>query len=107
MPYIDPRDRERLDQELIPLLDPGHGPQTEGELNYCITRLLCTSALRRYADFNGILGVLEAAKQEFYRRVVAPYEDEKVRVNGEVFPERLLPPRPRTISDGTGRGGGW
>lgn len=34
---------------------------------------------------NSGIGALEAAKLEFYRRVVAPYEDKKIFDNGDVY----------------------
>jgi len=39
-----------------------------------------------YAELNEVIGVLECAKQELYRRVVAPYEDGKAKINGDVYP---------------------
>ena len=38
-----------------------------------------------YHAYNEIIGVLECVKQEFYRRMVAPYEDKKCEENGDVF----------------------
>lgn len=63
-------------------------PVNAGELNYAITRLLISYWGRRdhhYQEINDILGALEGAKLEFYRRVVAPYEDEKIVENGDVY----------------------
>jgi len=62
--------------------------QSPGELNFQITDVCI-----QYADFYGevysvyneIIGALECAKQEFYRKMVAPYEDLKCEKNGEVF----------------------
>lgn len=81
MPYISQDCREILaDRELIPYL--------EGELNYCITRL-CQMFLERrgtnYTSLNSIVGVLECAKLEFYRRAVVVYEEEKIKENGDVY----------------------
>ena len=39
---------------------------------------------RKQRMFSAI-GALEAAKLEFYRRVVAPYEDQKMLDNGDVY----------------------
>lgn len=36
----------------------------------------------RYAD---IQGALECCKLEFYRRVAVPYEDRKIKLNGDVY----------------------
>lgn len=79
MPYIKPEDRTD-NAELHPI--------NAGELNYAITKL-CLGYLGRmspnYAVYNSIVGVLESAKLEFYRRAVATYEDEKIKENGDVY----------------------
>jgi len=38
-----------------------------------------------YQTFNDIIGALEGAKLEFYRRVVVRYEEEKIKANGDVY----------------------
>ena len=38
-----------------------------------------------YAEINRIIGALECAKLEIYRRLAVPYEDEKIILNGDVF----------------------
>jgi hypothetical protein len=38
-----------------------------------------------YRTINDVLGALEGAKLEFYRRVAAPYEDQKIQENGDVY----------------------
>ena len=59
-----------------------------GELNYLIT-LAITSYISNkklsYQTINDIVGALEGAKLEFYRRVAAPYEDKKIQENGDVY----------------------
>lgn len=82
MPYIVKSARQRLDDssDLV--------AETPGELNYLITTLLNAYLLdhgKRYQTINDIIGALESAKAEFYRRVVAPYEDEKKSLNGDVY----------------------
>ncbi len=75
MPYIE--------AQLRPLAEKT-GAETPGELNYLFTREIV-----RYLQLNGVsyrvindvLGALEGAKQEFYRRVAAPYEDKKIILN--------------------------
>jgi len=39
----------------------------------------------KYATLNTVIGVLECAKLELYRRVVADYEDQKCEENGDVY----------------------
>lgn len=64
-----------------------------GELNYLVTLVIAkyieTNGLN-YQHCNDVVGALDGAKAEFQRRVVAPYEDSKIRENGDVYPPRLL-----------------
>lgn len=81
MPYIKPEDRPNLNYEMV--------PRSVGELNYCFT-VLALRYLRHnggltYQRINDVLGALEGAKQEFYRRMAVPYEDEKIKLNGDVY----------------------
>ena len=60
-----------------------------GELNYLFTRLALRYMEQRglsYQTINDIVGALEGAKMEFYRRIAIPYEQSKIRTNGDVFP---------------------
>lgn len=64
------------------------GPENPGELNYLITRLVLDYIGREPASYqriNDVLGALEGAKLEFYRRYAAPYEDIKLAQNGDVY----------------------
>lgn len=86
MPYIKQERREEFKQ----IGASGHNPPTEkaGELNYEIT-LKCLKYLdmhgKNYMVINDIVGALECAKLEFYRRLAAPYEDTKIAENGDVY----------------------
>ena len=63
-------------------------PTTSGELNYYLTRLCeeyWTCFGPNYATINDIVGALEGAKLEFYRRIAVPYEDKKILENGDVY----------------------
>lgn len=81
MPYIIPERR--------PQLTPYLAPQSAGELNFIITKL-CLDYIeeqgRNYSTINEVVGVLECAKLEFYRRAAAVYEDVKRIQNGDVYP---------------------
>ena len=63
-------------------------PATAGELNYAISMMIKeyvgTFGLS-YSTLNEVVGVLECAKLEVYRRMVAPYEDTKIEENGDVY----------------------
>ena len=81
MPYIKKEDQDRLDDVFPNVPDE----LTSGELNYIITTILLLQQPKRYEDYNRLIGVLESCKLEFYRRAVAVYEDEKCRINGDVY----------------------
>lgn len=87
MPYIDPADRWLLDP-WAPV--PVDGP---GKLNFQITvtiRNYIQGNGLSYRTINDVLGALEGAKQEFYRRIAAPYEDKKIVANGDVYPQEWV-----------------
>ena len=87
MPYIKPEDRtkyEKVLDELIGILKTQPIDRIDGELNYVITKILKEAYPLRYFNLNRAMGVLECAKLEFYRRVVAPYEDTKIDESGDV-----------------------
>jgi hypothetical protein len=71
-------------------------PVNSGELNYKITKL-CIEYLAvwglSYTRINDVLGALEGAKQEFYRRVAIPYENGKTQDNGDVYPLKFMEDR--------------
>lgn len=82
MPYIKPDQRPAIDQHIdkLQINDPG-------ALNYAITRLglrYLLSVPDGYKSLNELIGVLECAKLELYRQHVAPYEDVKRELNGDV-----------------------
>jgi len=90
MPYID----KDLREEIIDFLNEGaikievDNIGTAGDLNFVITTIIANYFARtskKYQDINNIIGALECAKQEFYRRIVSPYEDKKIKENGDVY----------------------
>jgi hypothetical protein len=100
MPYIKKEDREKFTR-LVSTGNPGDAAfsisnieemgrkiKTCGELNYVIS-VLCNTYHKeqggRYQQVNDIVGALEGAKLEYYRRVASPYEDEKIEINGDVY----------------------
>lgn len=81
MPYIKQERRQEMDTD-------GGMANTPGELNYQLT-LVCQDYVDNkqlsYQTINDIIGALEGAKLEFYRRVAAPYEDGKIKENGDIY----------------------
>jgi hypothetical protein len=81
MPYI-----KEGRQHLRPTSD--WKAESPGDLNFQITSLVVDYIDRcgeSYHTYNEVIGVLECAKQELYRRMVAPYEIKKHAENGDVY----------------------
>jgi hypothetical protein len=94
MPYIDPTNRsaldpaiERLAEDIKELTEAQGDPGAyAGLLNYACTRLaLEVIPGRRYVSIATVTGVFQNIISEFYRRFAAPYEDEKIQANGDVY----------------------
>ena len=94
MPYIPKEDRERFDKlidQLIEKLVNSNNNELSGELNYIISQICWQLSghnnihgERRYSRMNAIMGSLECAKMELYRRIVSTYEDGKIERNGDL-----------------------
>ncbi|MBI4039903.1 hypothetical protein HY389_00935 [Candidatus Daviesbacteria bacterium] len=87
MPYIKKEDRPAIDALIEPLISQLESlPQDEqdGALNYVVTKILRKLYPQKYFHLNRALGVLEAIKAEFYRRVVGPHEDQAIQENGDI-----------------------
>lgn len=62
--------------------------ENAGELNYQLTCVILEYVRKhgmKYQTLNDVIGALEGAKLEFYRRQVAEYEDKKIKENGDVY----------------------
>ena len=81
MPYIR--------REIRPGLDKNETtPNNSGELNYKISKLVDEYLSKmglNYTRINDVLGALEGAKLEVYARIARPYEDKKIKANGDVY----------------------
>ena len=100
MPYIKGEQRWPIDDRLLNLLDYLDATpvnQLDGQVNYAITRIMQRLYKPSYFNLNRAIGVLECAKQELYRRIVAPYEDQKIIENGDLT----------GIDDSAERGRAW
>ena len=100
MPYIKPEDRVWYEKTINELADAlGTAKNNEimsdmaGDMNYCISTLIGkVMGKPSYAKIAIITGVLENVKQEFYRRVGVPYEENKIVQNGDIKEYRRLYP---------------
>jgi hypothetical protein len=88
MPYIKQERREAI--------LAGATPQDAGELNFAITVLvdgyLKNKGAIKYSNLNEVIGALDCAKLELYRRVAVPYEDKKIEENGDVYRSNEVSP---------------
>ena len=92
MPYI----KEERREELYDMLDHSPGAigyccSTPGELNFALTETILEYINNKdgekisYSRINEVVGVLECCKLELYRRLATPYEDKKIKENGDVY----------------------
>jgi hypothetical protein len=88
MPYIKPHYRPDIDKLVAPLAQHIAGlplEKQDGAFNYAVTKLLkALYAKDDYFTYNRSMGALSAVQAEWYRRVIVPYEDEKIKENGDV-----------------------
>lgn len=94
MPYIPKDKRKKYDDiidRLAHILNTLEGnDDISGEMNYVLfrlARLLCDSesgGKRGYARMAVVSSALSEAQTEFRRRVMTPYEDEKISLAGDV-----------------------
>lgn len=85
MPYVEKYDRDRLDFYITNI-------ESCGELNYIFTKLIVEYVKyhgKSYQTCNDVVGALDNAKDEFRRRIQHPYEDYKIKSNGDVYTEIL------------------
>ena len=80
MPYIPKKRRKEMKRPVCEI-------HNAGELNNVLTLMILDylPAEPRYQDYNEVMGVLTCMQLEFYRRLVAPYEDRKRIENGDLF----------------------
>lgn len=84
MPYIKDENREKFFESLTELTE---SITCEGDLNYIITSLVHMQLMKKglkYQEINNLIGALECAKLELYRVIAAPYENLKMKENGNV-----------------------
>ena len=80
MPYIDKNDRPDAWEGIL---------KNSGALNYAIHQTIneyFEQNGRNYQTMNDVVGVLECAKMELYRRIISDYEDIKIREHGDCRP---------------------
>lgn len=94
MPYLLPNKRSDVAVFIR------KGAELPGELNYQLTQVinfyLANGIGISYTKINDVVGALECAKLEVYRRIAAPYEDKKCKENGDVYAPSIMTPEAKT-----------
>ena len=65
-----------------------NGVGVAGQVNFIISVLvnsLWQGTKANYAGLNELMGAIECAKLEIYRRLAGPYEEKAAKRNGDVF----------------------
>lgn len=92
MPYIK-RDK-RAELAAAGLGSVATALETTGDLNYAISfmanQMVRDLPKKSYAGMSAIRGAISDAADEFYRRVMAGYEDQKCQENGDVYDGSML-----------------
>lgn len=83
MPYIPQKTRKEMDKviELMKKL----GVKANGDLNYIIYAFCKRNVKPSYNNFKNFCGELRQCATEIERRLLGPYEDEKIQENGDVL----------------------
>jgi len=96
MPYIDEEERLELDHAIEIMIqsisnnynslkNPHDFANYLGRINYCFSKVIIGVMKNiSYKNIAMVTGVLENIKQEFYRRLASPYEDKKIKENGDI-----------------------
>lgn len=81
MPYIKQERRPDLDRLIDHL---AHMLKFDGDLNYVLFALCRRGVAPSYNNYKNFIGELTEATEEIRRRILANYEDEKIKSNGDV-----------------------
>jgi hypothetical protein len=90
MPYIKQEDRPKFDSLIEDVVDEltnhGYAPFKVGELNYVFSSIIWKlwSNKESYANGSSLCAVLGDVEAEFRRREFDPYEDKKIKENGDI-----------------------
>lgn len=87
MPYINQERRRWILQDVYLDVIIGRIALFPGDINFVISTIIWTifNMYKSYTTANMLMGVLQSVQTEFYRRAVAPYEDEKLQENGDLI----------------------
>jgi len=82
MPYIKQEKRSGLD-EVVNLMSE-KGIKADGDLNYVLFAYCLRNTEPSYNNYKNYIAELNECSEEIRRRILAPYENKKIRENGDV-----------------------
>lgn len=98
MPYITQEDRNYIDQQIISMYDGtvnltatilknAPSGKVKGAFNYFVMRLFCHTfdvGNAGYTDLSDSIAVMGDMEHELRRRLLDPYEDKVMKLNGDL-----------------------
>ena len=82
MPYIIKE--KRLEMDMVVKSMNNAGVKANGDLNYILYKFAKYHIKPGYETYKNFLGELNEAAEEIRRRLLAPYENQKIIENGEI-----------------------
>ena len=82
MPYIKKEYRSLKDTVVDAMV--AAGVKADGDLNYILFKFCKNHVKPGYGNYKNFVGELNEAAEEIRRRLLAPYEDQKIIDNGDV-----------------------
>jgi len=82
MPYIKQKDRPKMN--MVVDVMRFQGVKADGKLNYVLYKLCKDDVEPSYNNYKNFIGELRQCATEIERRLLAEYEDLKIKENGDV-----------------------
>jgi hypothetical protein len=83
MPYLESHDRRAECDEIVAMMEEIK-VQANGDLNYILYKFCLRNVGPGYNYFKNYIGELTECGEEIRRRLLAKYEDDKIKDNGDV-----------------------
>jgi hypothetical protein len=74
--------RDALNKVVVAMTEAG--VKADGDLNYILYRFCKYHVAPSYNNFKNFCGEIHQAATEIERRLLAPYEDEKIKENSDI-----------------------
>lgn len=85
MPYLSNGYERIMLDNIVERLSERFVHDTPGKLNYILFALCKRYVPKNYTDLRNFLAEIHEAECEIRRRILAPYEDQKIQENGDVI----------------------